>query len=208
MKVYKVTVGMLGTNCYIAASDRTGGCFIVDPGDEAGRIIAKIEEIGAAPEAVLLTHGHFDHILAASALKEHYKIPVYAGKKELSVLSDPEKNLSSRYDEPAVLEPDRVVRDGEKLKIAGLPMEVIETPGHTEGGVSYYLPREQVLFSGDTLFQESYGRVEDEESAKEIRESILEKLFQLPDDTVVYPGHMDCTTIRHEKVYNPVYYTL
>ena len=199
---------MLGTNCYIAVGERSGGCFIVDPGGDPEKIAGKIAETGAVPEAILLTHGHFDHILAAEELKKRYSIPVFAGKNETGVLLDPMKNLSGIYTEPETLAPDRLLSDGEKLKIAGLPIEVLETPGHSEGSVSYYLPREQVLFSGDTLFLESYGRVDTEKDAEKIRSSILEKLFALPDDTVVYPGHMDCTTIRHEKVYNPVYYTL
>ena len=208
MKIAKLTVGVLGTNCYVAVSDRTGGCFIVDPGDDAPRIIEKIEEFHAAPEAVLLTHGHFDHILAAEALKKRYGIPVLAGKAEEALLSDPRANLSTVYGtEEKTLRADRYLEDGEKLKIAGLDIEVLLTPGHSPGSLSYYLPKEQVLFSGDTLFLESYGRVDDLQAAHTIRDSILSRLFELPDDTVVYPGHMDFTTIRHEKMYNPVYFT-
>ncbi|MBR6321993.1 MAG: MBL fold metallo-hydrolase [Lachnospiraceae bacterium] len=199
---------MLGTNCYVAVSDRTKGAFIVDPGGDAAEIMKKIAEAEALPEAVLLTHGHFDHILAADELRKAYQIPVYAGKDEDPVLSDPVKNLSALYSEPAVLEPDRKLSDGEVLKIGGLEIRVIGTPGHSVGSVSYYMPREKVLFSGDTLFHESYGRVNDRDEALSIRDSIIEKLFELPDDTVVYPGHLDCTTIRHEKVYNPIYYTI
>ena len=208
MKIYRMPAGMLRANCYIAVGERKSGCFIVDPGGDAERIAEKIEETGATPEAVLLTHGHFDHIMAAEALRERYKIPVYVGEKERELLADPVKNLSGVYAEPAVLSCDRELSDGEKLTLAGLRIEVIETPGHSEGSVCYYLPKEQVLFSGDTLFQESYGKVENRASAEEIRESIIGKLFRLPDDTIVYPGHMDCTTIRHEKVYNPIYYML
>ena len=208
MKIYKLPVGLLRANCYIAVGERANECFIVDPGGDADRISEKIEESGAKPEAVLLTHGHFDHILAAKELRERYEIPVYCEKQDYELLSDPVKNLSAVYYEPAVIEADRTVSDGEKLKLCGLQIEVIATPGHSDGSVCYWLPKERVLFSGDTLFLESYGKVDDLSSAVRIRDSILQRLFTLPDDTVVYPGHMDCTTIRHEKVYNPIYYTL
>jgi len=162
--------------------------------------------LGLKPEAILLTHGHFDHIMAAKELKETWNVPIYACEKEIDVLTDGQKSLVAGYfREPYTITPDVTVKEGDELSIAGFTWKVFETPGHTIGSCCYYIEKESVLFSGDTLFAGSYGRTDfPTGSGRQIAESVRRLLSTLPDDTMVYPGHMDTTTIGFEKKYNPL----
>ena len=162
--------------------------------------------LGLKPEAILLTHGHFDHIMAAKELKETWNVPIYACEKEIDVLTDGQKSLVAGYfREPYTITPDVTVKEGDELSIAGFTWKVFETPGHTIGSCCYYIKKESVLFSGDTLFAGSYGRTDfPTGSGRQIAESVRRLLSTLPDDTMVYPGHMDTTTIGFEKKYNPL----
>ena len=207
LQVKRILVGIVGTNCYIVYDKDTKEAVVIDPGAEEERIISFIEEEGLKPEAILLTHGHFDHILAVPALVEKYKIPLYAAKEEREMLGDGELNLSGRDPEDSVEIKEFIpLHDGEELEFLGRKWKVITSPGHTKGSVCYFLAGEiPYLFSGDTLFLESYGRTDlFSGSEKDIIKSIREKLFLLPDDTLVFPGHEESTTIRNEKNYNPV----
>ena len=145
-------------------------------------------------------------MMAAKELKEAWHVPIYACEKEIEVLSDSRKSLvSSYYREPYTLTPDITVKEGDELSIAGFTWKVFETPGHTIGSCCYYIEKESVLFSGDTLFAGSYGRTDfPTGSGRQIAESVRRLLSTLPDDTMVYPGHMDTTTIGFEKKYNPL----
>ena len=145
-------------------------------------------------------------MMAAKELKEAWHVPIYACEKEIEVLSDSRKSLvSSYYREPYTLTPDITVKEGDELSIAGFTWKVFETPGHTIGSCCYYIEKEEVLFSGDTLFAGSYGRTDfPTGSGRQIAESVRRLLSTLPDDTMVYPGHMDTTTIGFEKKYNPL----
>jgi len=162
--------------------------------------------VGIIPEAVVLTHGHFDHILAVEEIRRAFKeITVYAAEKEAKLLGDPRLNLTASYGTGVTLSPDHLVKDGDILELAGFKWQVIETPGHTEGSVCLWIKEEEVLISGDTLFAESLGRTDfPTGSSADIIRSIKERLFVLPDDTMVYPGHGEPTTIGHEKTHNPV----
>ena len=164
MKKRKVITKVLGpveTNVYLVGSTETGKCVVVDPADDAGEIISCIEENGFKPEALLLTHGHSDHFMAAEDLKKKYGIPLCALDREKETLSDPEFNTSeSILGFPAAAKANRFFRDGDVLHFAGTDWNVIATPGHTIGGCCYYLPEEGILFSGDTLFRGSYGRTD------------------------------------------------
>lgn len=199
-------LGMVSTNCYLVYNDKTRKGVIIDPADNGEYLIRKLEELGIAPEAVLLTHGHFDHILAVKELQARYSCPVYAGKEEDALLQDASLNLSGTMGTDHLsVSADELVRDGQTLELAGFTWKVLETPGHTRGSVCYYIPGEDVLVSGDTLFAESLGRTDlPTGSMREIISSITGKLLVLPEDTMVYPGHGDPTTIGHEKQYNPV----
>lgn len=207
LQVKSIILGIVGTNCYIVYDKDTKEAVVLDPGAEEERIISFIEEEKLKPQAILLTHGHFDHILAVPALQEKYQIPLYAAEEEREMLGDGELNLSGRDPEGNLEIKDfSPLHDGEELELLGRTWKVITTPGHTKGSVCFFLPGElPYLFSGDTLFLESYGRTDlFSGSEKEIIKSIKEKLFSLPDDTLVFPGHEENTTIRNEKSYNPV----
>lgn len=205
-KLIELTVGMVMTNCYIGYNDDTREAFIVDPGDDARRISQAVREQKLNVKGILLTHGHFDHIMAVPELKEEFGAPVYAHEAEEALLEDTQMNLSAPWVGRALsLSAERLLKDGERLELAGFEIQAIHTPGHTAGGVSYYLAAEQVLFSGDTLFRGSYGRVDlPTASGADIVRSINEKLLPLPEETAVYPGHERETTIGHERKYNPL----
>ena len=177
---------------------------MVDPGEQAEKIIRVCSRYQVTPEAVLLTHGHFDHIMAAKKIRRQYQIPVYAGVHEEELLADSEMNLSGMWAVPYTMKADKLVSDNEVLTIAGMEFTVIETPGHTPGGVCYYNKKEKVLFAGDTLFCESYGRTDfPGGSMAALLRSLRGKLFVLPEETDVYPGHGQATSIGYEKTHNP-----
>lgn len=197
-------VGAIQTNCYFFSEYETGECVLVDPGDDVEDIKQYIEKKGLKPTAILLTHGHFDHILAVKEIKEKYGVPVYAAEAEKKVLLNSEVNLSGQMGKPVTIEADYWLKDGETMELLGQEVRCILTPGHTCGGMCYYFPKAGILFSGDTLFQESVGRTDfPTGSMSALIRSIREKLFVLPPAVRVYPGHGLMTTIENEKMYNP-----
>ena len=204
LKVRHLVVGAVATNCYIAENKKTKEALIIDPGDNAARIVQIIKEDGVVPVAVLLTHGHFDHAMAAQEVAEQYGIKIYAHETEKETLETPQINLSGMIGRTLTFHADCYVKDGEILNLAGFEIRVLHTPGHTQGGVCYYIEEEKALFSGDTLFCTSVGRTDfPGGSMSDIIRSIKEKLMTLPDRTTVYPGHNDVTTIENERMYNP-----
>ena len=204
LKVRHLVVGAVATNCYIAENRKTKEALIIDPGDNAVRIEQIIKEDGVVPVAVLLTHGHFDHAMAAQEVAEQYGIKIYAHETEKETLETPQINLSGMIGRTLTFHADCYVKDGAILNLAGCEIRVLHTPGHTQGGVCYYVEKEGVLFSGDTLFCCSVGRSDfATSSTSALIRSIKEKLFLLPDETKVFPGHMGATTIGNEKVNNP-----
>ncbi len=198
-------VGPVQTNCYFAYNVDTLGCVIVDPGDESGKIIKYIENKELKPEAILLTHGHFDHIGAVEELRKKYGVKVYAADKERDTLSDINLNLSSQFiGNHMSIEADEWLQDGQEIELLGDTVRCILTPGHTVGGMCYYFVNNGFLFSGDTLFQQSVGRTDfPGGSMSQIIQSIRTKLFVLPDFVRVYPGHGMMTSIQEEKMLNP-----
>ena len=200
--IRSVTVSECYTNCYICMNKDTKEGFIVDPGDDELKISVNVSRLEMIPKAILLTHGHFDHIGAANQLKERYNIPVIVGAKEEKVLTDSRMNLSSMFGEPVKVNGDKFLEDGENFQVAGFDIQYVLTPGHTPGSGCFYIEEEQVLFSGDTLFQASRGRTDfPGGSESDIIKSIKNKLLVLPGETEVYPGHMNITNIDSEKVY-------
>ena len=183
IKVNYRALGMLSTNCYVVENPDSQKVLIVDPGDSPLEIERQIDEIDGDPEAILLTHGHFDHMLAADALRKKYHIPVYVHEKEQHLLGDPKENLSGLWSKPYTMQADKTVKEGDVLHLADF----------------------ETLFSGDTLFCESYGRYDfPTSSGRELTASVKRLLKELPGDVTVYPGHNDETTIEHEKRYNPL----
>lgn len=196
-------LGSVSTNCYLVYNEG-GQAVIIDPADDAPYLLNLCQEMGITPAAIMLTHGHFDHILATHNLQKQLDIPVYAGEAELELLENPRLNLSSSFGDSYSMTTEHLMKDGQELELLGQTWKVLDTPGHTAGSVCYLLEKEGVLFSGDTLFEESLGRTDlPTSSSSAIIASITRKLFALPDDTVVYPGHGNPTTIAHEKQYNP-----
>lgn len=204
MKIERHRLGFLHTNAYIGINEETKEVFVVDPGADVTKFRNYFEEAGYILKAILLTHGHFDHIGGVNALVEKYGCDVYALEEERDLLRESSTNLSTTIRQPISVTEFTALKDGQELDIAGVHIQVIATPGHTVGGVCYYVEERGVLFAGDTLFLESVGRTDfPGGSASALVHSVREKLFVLPEDTIVYPGHMDETTIEHEKKYNP-----
>lgn len=206
LSITRLIVGYVSTNCYIVSEADTGKCVIVDPGDNADGIIRKMEELKVSPEAILLTHGHFDHIMAVPELTEKYEdLPVYAYKEEEVLLSDARLNESKGFKRPTVISDVHYLENNEVLDLLGTKWRVIGTPGHTVGSCCYYMENEGILFSGDTLFDGDCGRTDLATGSTEaIISSIRNVLMQLPDETQVLPGHEGMTTIGRERKYNTV----
>jgi len=204
IKITALVLGSLQTNCYLIANPE-GGAVIIDPACDFKRINEKINGDTLKPVAVLLTHGHFDHIAAAGELKDAYGIPVLAGLAEERLMSDSAMNGAYLIGEKIGLTADRWLADGDALLYADFDIRVISTPGHTAGGVCYYFEGCGALMSGDTLFRDSYGRTDLPTGNFEgIFHSITQKLFALPKETAVYPGHGAGTAIGREIKINMI----
>lgn len=204
MRIQTFVTGIIGTNTYVVYNEETKEAFLVDPAACPKKMLTFMEEEGLDVKAVLLTHGHFDHIMGLEELEKLYKVPVYAGEKEAGLIVDAHWNQSDIYTKGYTFSDSVYVKDREILSVAGYDIQVLFTPGHTPGGVCYYIADEGILFSGDTLFHHSVGRTDFEGgSMSDLVRGIEEKLLPLPDETKVLPGHMEATTIGEEKKYNP-----
>ena len=204
LEMQQCVLGQVFTNCYFLKNKETGELLIVDPGDYAEKVFQKVSLMQGKPVGILLTHGHFDHILAAEEIKKKYNIPIYACAKEEKTLQDPRINLTAFHMSSYTLKADVYLTDLQVVELAGFSVQMIETPGHTLGSCCYYLKDEGVLFSGDTVFCGSVGRTDfPEGSTAAIVNSLHRLLEALPDNTEVYPGHDTSTTIGYEKRYNP-----
>ena len=204
VKVQTIVVGDILTNCYLVCNTEASESFIVDPGDEAGRLIKRIDASETRLCGILLTHGHFDHILAVQELREHYQVPVYACAAEEALLADPVSNLSADHDMDCRIHADHLLQDGECFTLAGCRIRMLHTPGHTKGSCCYELADEAILFSGDTLFRGSAGRTDFPGGDMRELVSSLHRLTQiLPGETRVFPGHEYPTSIEEEVRYNP-----
>lgn len=202
-EIKQYILGPVNASCYVVIDKETKECFAIDPGDAPDVFVNSFEAEGLKIQAVLLTHGHFDHIGGVSALVEKYKVPVYAMEDEVTLLGDMNLNLSCRMREGFTVENVSTLKDGQGLKLAGFDIKVIATPGHTSGGTCFYIPDEGVIFTGDTLFAECIGRTDlPTGNTSTLVRSIREKLLVLPEDVIVYPGHGSATSIKHEKLYN------
>jgi hydroxyacylglutathione hydrolase len=199
------TVGPVQENCHIARRDDSDQAIVIDPGEEAPRLLEALETLELNVAAILLTHTHFDHVGAVAPLARATGADVWCPELEVPVLADimryvpwPEFGPFDSYDA------DHTVAGGERLELAGFEIDVLFTPGHSPGHVTYSMPAEQAIFSGDVLFQGSVGRVDlPGGDGPTLMQSLATLVETLPDETVVYPGHMGNTTIGRERATNP-----
>ena len=199
------TVGLVQENCFLLRRDGSQSALIVDPGDEAPVILNAVDELGVKIEAILVTHCHFDHIGAVAPVAEATGAPVYVSEIERPVLADimsyvpwPGFGPFESYDA------DELVSGGEKLQVAGFEIDVLFTPGHSPGHVTYSIPAEKAIFSGDVLFQGSIGRTDLPGGNRQtLMDTLADLVERLPDETPVHPGHMGQTTLGQERRTNP-----
>lgn len=216
MKLFKHVVRSMDQNVYFYYDENTMEGVVIDPGNDAKKIMSLVEENGINVKAILLTHGHGDHIGAIPGIKEKYNWPVAAHRWEVPVLADERANLSGMITGAIEFAPDIVLDENDIFEVGSCKLKVIHTPGHTIGGVCYYDDENKVLFAGDTLFYASVGRTDfpnppvkdgigypSSENFDRLMSSIKDKLYELPDETVVYTGHGGETRIGFEKKFNP-----
>ncbi|MBQ7839280.1 MAG: MBL fold metallo-hydrolase [Lachnospiraceae bacterium] len=204
IKIGRMTLGVCATNCYFLYKEGNSDVIMIDPADRGADIYNALKGKGMNVAAILLTHAHFDHIYGADKLRELSGAKIYALDAEKVVCQDAYVNVSAQFGRKVTIAPDEWLTDGQKLTLADVELEVISTPGHTIGSVCYYVKDAGILVAGDTLFENSVGRTDfPTGSMSKLVRSIKEKLFVLPDETKVYPGHGDSTTIGNEKKYNP-----
>ncbi|MBQ7589302.1 MAG: MBL fold metallo-hydrolase [Verrucomicrobia bacterium] len=190
-------------NCFFYIDDATKHGFIIDPGAQAEKLLGMIREKGWIIEKILLTHGHFDHIGAVNEIRSALQIPVLAYKSENDYLRDPEWNLSPSFGLSISIENAETIVDDQIIRLDSDPafsLKVIYTPGHTTDSVIYYSERDRAAFVGDTIFKDSIGNYQlPGGNFSAIQKSIMERVFTLPDDTVLYSGHTEQTTVGTEK---------
>jgi len=205
MKWEQIPLGMMQTNCYILYDEHT--CLLFDPGDDGERLIQYLESKNLEPNAILLTHAHFDHIGAVDLLRDHYRIPVYVHVNEKDWLMNPKLNGSLLFfpNRPVqAKEAEHLLREEGEFTIGSLSMELFETPGHSPGSVSYYFREAGLIVSGDVLFAGSIGRTDLPGGDYQLLMNMIkEKLLSLPEETIVLPGHGPVTVLSREKTSNP-----
>jgi glyoxylase-like metal-dependent hydrolase (beta-lactamase superfamily II) len=205
MDVRMLTVGPVQENCFLVRRDGSDRALIVDPGEEADRLLGVIDELGVTLEAILLTHTHFDHVGAVAPIARATSAPVWCPALETQVLANIMDFVPWEGFGPfESYEADHTIAGGETLQLAGFDIDVVFTPGHSPGHVTYVIPDEQAMFSGDVLFQASVGRTDlPGGDHATLMASIADLLARYPDETRVHPGHMGLTTLGTERAHNP-----
>lgn len=203
MKVLVLEVGYIGTNCYLAVNEEQKAAVLIDPGGDADKILEIVTQHAIKIEAIFLTHGHSDHIMALDEIRQATGAKVYISEDDAEMLVKANSNLSSYMGAGRQFKPaDEFYRDGQTVKAAGLSFKVLATPGHTRGGVC--LVCEDIVFCGDTIFSESIGRTDlPGGSYPQLLDSIKTKILTLPDDMKLLPGHGPATTVGWERRRNP-----
>jgi glyoxylase-like metal-dependent hydrolase (beta-lactamase superfamily II) len=198
-------VGQLRCNCSIFGDEQTREAIVIDPGDELSKITAVLDQHQLNVKAIVITHGHIDHVAGAAKLRALSGAPVYMNEQDDALLKALDVQAGwLGMDTPDRPEIDTPATDGVSLKLAGADFNIILTPGHTQGSLSVWIPQEQKLIAGDTLFFETVGRTDlPGGDSRKLLSSIKTRLFPLPDDTLVFPGHGVATTIGHDKEFNP-----
>jgi len=202
MTVLKTPVyGVMEANCYFYVDDDTGHCLIIDPGAEGGRLLTVADQNGWTIEKILLTHGHFDHIGGIGEIRQRADVPVYIHEAGQRYLADPRLNLSRACPPLLTVTGARSFADGQVFDLAGRPvLRAIHTPGHTPDSVIFYDQANGLALTGDTIFKAGWGNTAfPGGDAEELMRSIKERVLTLPDDTKLYSGHSDMTTVGAEK---------
>jgi len=210
MILERLIVGMLQTNCYLLGDEESRMAVVIDPGAEGKRICSRLVELGLKLSAILVTHAHFDHTMAAWTLKKRCGGEIYLNPADKRSLIEVILGLAARFfPEIHPISPDEVDRTlahGDQLQFGAIHIDILSTPGHTPGDVSFYLKDQGKVFSGDLIFAGSIGRTDlAGGSFQQLMDSVRSTLFRLPDETVIYPGHGPGTTVGREKLYNPFF---
>lgn len=202
MQVHRLVLGALDTNCYVV-SDEGGAALVVDPADDANAIVDYLQSRNLVVHAVVLTHAHFDHMLAAETISHVLAVPLYVGRGDAAAMTDPLRNLSGLFgmSHPVAVTDFSLLQEGESLSVGRMTFTVMETPGHTPGCIC--LLGNGLLFAGDTLFRGSIGRLDFPGGDELAMLGSLQRLKKLPAETTVYPGHGPDTTIGCERDHNP-----
>ncbi len=198
-----IVVGPFAANCYFVKKSDSQKCVIIDPGGDAELLLDKLLDLNLELQALLITHGHIDHVMALSEISKKIPVPVYAHKDDKQLLENIKIQGQmfglSEFEQPTI---SNWIQESDLIEIAGLKIKVLHTPGHSPGGCCYLLNSK--IFVGDTLFESSIGRTDLPGGDYDLLISTIKtKLFSLPDEMIVYPGHGETTTIGHEKKYNP-----
>jgi glyoxylase-like metal-dependent hydrolase (beta-lactamase superfamily II) len=202
LRVERLVVGPLFSNCYIVWDDKLKEGAIIDPGEDAHLILKRVMEIGLKIKYILATHGHFDHVAAVAPLKREIEAKFLAHKDDFFFIEGGrESALRWGFEIEQPPKPDGFIEDGDIINIGGFQLRVLHTPGHSPGGVSYL--HEGMVFGGDTLFHGNIGRTDFRMGSFEELKRSIKMLYKLPDDTIVYTGHGPFTTIGEEKRFNP-----
>ena len=201
LRIQKLTLGSFMTNVYFIIDEASRDCFIVDPADRCDLILEKVRSQDLRVKGILLTHAHFDHIMALEELREATGAPVMLTEEENALLCDPDDNLMNSYGDGTSCRPgDRLLHDGEVIKLGDNEITVMLLPGHTPGSCAYVFDGNMI--SGDTIFREGIGRYDFPGGDYRKLRASLERLAALDGDFRIYPGHGPATTLEHEKTYN------
>lgn len=202
IKIYHFVVGMISTNCYLIQDEATGALAVIDPGDDCPELCAQIDELGGKLDYILLTHGHYDHIIGVAALCERYHPTVCACEDEMELLQNGLYNRTSVHNiRMNSFNVDRLLHDGDTVALGESTLTFIHTPGHTAGSGCYLV--DDLMFSGDTIFCESVGRTDFETSDPRAMMQSVERIKNLDVNYNIFPGHSMFTTLDHERKYNP-----
>ena len=205
LEYVRLVLGPVATNTYLLYDRDNRDTIIIDPSGKAEKIIQAVEDNKLKPKAILLTHGHFDHIMSADEVRRYYEIKIYGYEKEKDLFENGANNTSKRFSgKEFTVDVDIFFDDNTELKFLGYNFKVIHTPGHTKGSVCFYIEEEDLLISGDTLFCRSYGRCDLYSGNHDDMIESIKKLFLLKDETLVLPGHERFTNIADEKRSNEI----